>query len=327
MANILVTGANGFVGRALIGALLKAGHSVRAALRQRTGDEERMLGCDWVEVGDIRVNPEWRNALAGCDVVVHLAARAHVLRDEYREPIVEYRRVNVAASETLARAAAGAGVRRLVFLSSIGVNGKATPDRPYSEADIPNPHDAYATSKWEAELALAAVARATGMELVVVRSPLVYGPGVRANFLRLLKLVDARLPLPFASVANRRSIIYIGNLADALLKCVERDEAAGQTFLISDGEDVSTPELIRRIAKALGVRPNLRPFPPRWLRWLAALAGRREEANRLLNSLRVDPAHIRRCLGWAPPVSMSEGLRKTADWYRQAQRDALARKV
>lgn len=324
---VLVTGANGFVGRALTVALDAAGHSVRGARRQIVVGEMRDGHCEWVEVGDIRATPDWRQALAGIDTVVHLAARAHVLRDDFQEPIAEYRRVNVVASATLARAAAAAGARRLVFLSSIGVNGNATMERAYSERDVPNPHDAYATSKWEAELALAAVARDTGMELVIVRSPLVYGPGVRANFLRLLKLVDLRLPLPFASVANRRSVIYLGNLADALLRCVEHAAAAGQTFLVSDGEDVSTPELIRRIAAALGVRANLRPFPASWLRWLAAAVGRQEEAVRLLNSLTVDPGHIRRRLGWTPPVSMGEGLRRTAEWYRQARQEPDSRRV
>ena len=248
------------------------------------------------EACDLR-KPGWESGLAKAEVVVHLAGVAHT-----RASQEVYEEVNVRATQRLALAALAAGVRRLVFVSSIKVNGESTPvDRPFRAGDAPDPQDEYGRSKWRAEQALARVA---GLEVVVVRPPLVYGPRVKANFLRLLQLVDTGLPLPFASLRNRRSFVFVGNLVALLRRCAAHPAAAGKTFLAADGEDLSTPELVRRMAKALGRTARLVPFPAFLLP--AKLAG----------SLVVDAGETRRLLEWQPPHSLDEGLAQTAAWYR-----------
>lgn len=320
MATVLVTGAAGFVGRLLTSELLAAGHRVKAAQRRLDPGQPEFPGLQRIAVGDISGQTHWGRALEGVDAVAHLAARAHILSDAHVDPITEYRRINVDASENLGRAAAAAGVKRLLFLSSIGVNGKRTEGQPFTESDPASPHDTYAVSKWKAECALASVAARTGLQLVIVRSPLVYGPHVKANFLRLMWLASKALPLPLGAVANRRSMIFVGNLVDALSRCIEHPAAAGQTFLVSDGQDVSTPEIIRHIARALGVSPRLFPFPVAGLKALAVLLSRSEEAGKLLDSLALDSSHIRRCLGWRPPYSLQQGIEVTARWYRDTHK-------
>lgn len=310
-SQVLVTGANGFVGSALCEALQKEGHALRRAVRG-SGDAGSPRAT--VFVGDIGPETDWREALAGAACVVHLAARTHVMRETVANPLEEYRRVNVAGTLALAQQAAVAGVRQLVFLSSIKVNGEATV-RPLTEEDAPRPEDAYGISKWEAEQALRRVAQETGLEVAILRPPLVYGHGVKGNFLRLMNIVAAGWPLPLASVHNRRSLIYVENLVDAILHCLARPEAAGQTYLVSDGEDVSTPELIRGIAAALGVRPRLLPCPVALLRLGAAALGRAGDGTRLLGSLQIDNSKIRRELGWNPPDTIAQGLAETARWY------------
>lgn len=318
MSSILVTGAGGFVGRALTAALAASGHTVRAA--SCSADKKPPTrGVQAVEIGDIGAKLDWSSALSGIDAVVHLAGRTHLLRDQHLDPLAEYRRVNVAATIRLAREACRLGVRRLVFVSSIKVNGECTPDGPFSEADKANPLDHYAISKWEAELALQDIAASSQLELVIVRPPLVYGPNVGANFLRLMQLVETGVPLPLARVDNMRSMIFLGNLVDVLIECIEQPGAAGETFLVADGEDVSTAELIRRIAHALEVKPRLWSCSPKLLQAIASLVGRGEEAMRLLGSLTVDSSRIRQCLGWKPPFSMDQGLQETASWFRQQQ--------
>ena len=316
MSAVLVTGADGFVGRTLNAALLASGHQVRAASRRG----QPLAGCESVAIGDSAAEVDWRPALAGIDTVVHLAARAHVLRDADADPLASYRRVNVTASGNLARAAASAGVKRLVFLSSIKVNGERTLAAPFTEADPPRPIDAYGRSKQEAEALLRDVATMTGLETVIVRAPLVYGPGVRANFLRLLGLVERGLPLPLAAIANRRSMIFVGNLADALTRCVEHPHAAGETFLVADGEDLSTPDLVRLVAAEMGVKARLFACPPGLLRLAATLLGKGEEAARLMDSLTLDPSHIHARLAWRPPLSVREGIAATVRWYRARPR-------
>jgi nucleoside-diphosphate-sugar epimerase len=270
---------------------------------------------DSIAVGDIGPTTDWRAALQGVQCVVHLAARTHVLHESAADPLAEYRRANVEATERLARQAAAAGVRRLVFMSSIKVNGEATHGRPYTETDPPRPEDAYGTSKWETERALARVATESGLEVVVLRPPLVYGPGVKGNFLRLMRLVASGTPLPFASIANRRSLVYVGNLADAVVAAADVPGAAGRTYLVADGEGVSTPDLVRAIATALGARARLLPCPPALLELGAALAGRRAEIARLTGSLQVDASAAARELGWRPRVDLERGLAATARWY------------
>jgi len=310
METVLVTGASGFVGRALCAALVSFGHRVRMAARAPQPD---LPGA--VAVGDIGPATDWRAALAGIDSVVHLAARTHVLRETAADPLGEFRRTNVGGSERLARAAAAMGVRRFVFLSSVKVNGESTAARPFTESDAPYPEDAYGRTKLEAEQALAGISAATGLEVVVLRPPLVYGPGVKGNFLRLMRLVARGLPLPLGAIRNQRSLVYVGNLADAIVKSLDAPQAAGRTYLVSDGEDLSTPDLVRGLARALGVKPRLLSLPPAALGLAATLAGKRAEFARLTGSLQVDSSRIRRELDWRPPFTLAHGLELTAKWY------------
>ena len=309
----LITGASGFVGSALAAAL--QGRNIRRALRQKAANAQP----GDIVVGDISTNTDWQAALTGVDCVTHLAARTHVLREDAADPLAAYRRVNVEGTMQLARQAATAGVRRFVFLSSIKVNGESTPERPFTEADTPMPEDAYGVSKLEAETGLREIAAQSGMELVIIRAPLVYGPGVQGNFLRLMNFIERGLPLPLASVRNRRSLVYVGNLADAVVSCMDLPSAAGKTFLVSDGDDVSTPELIRRLASAMGRPARLLPCPVRPLQWGAAISGQSGALARLTGSLAVDSSSIRNTLGWHPRISLDQGLIETARWYHQAQ--------
>jgi len=308
---VLVTGASGFIGRALCDVLAASGRRVRKAVRMPAPG---FPGA--VAVGDIGIDTDWRAALEGVSGVVHLAARTHVLRETATNPLAEYRRINVSGTERLARSAAACGVRRLVFLSSVKVNGERTTGRPCTEGDTPRPEDAYGVSKWEAEQALSRIAAGTGLEVVVLRPPLVYGPGVKGNFLRLMNLVARGVPLPLGAVANRRSFIYTGNLAGAIVQALDAPQAAGRTYLVSDGEDVSTPDLVRALARALGVKPRLLSLPLAALGLGATLAGKRAEFARLTGSLQVDSSRIRQELGWEPRFSLTQGLTETARWHR-----------
>ncbi len=308
---VLVTGADGFVGRAACLTLLEEGFEARAAVR-RIGKSTTWLPPDVTVVRDIVSDPKWAEALDDVDVVVHLAGRAHELKD----PQGEFRRVNAYGTRSLARMAADTGVKRFVYISSIGVHGRATHERPFTEEDPPSPHGAYAISKWEAEQALHQVAAESGLEVVILRPPLMYGPYVKANFLRLMRLVDRMLLLPLDSIDNLRSLLYVHNLASAIIVCIDRPEAAGEVFLISDGENVSTPELIRRIAQVLERPVYLSPFPPHLIRAAGRLVGKSAMVERLLASLVVDDSKIRRVLGWQPPYTLTEGLRETALWFK-----------
>jgi len=307
---VLVTGANGFVGRALCAALAAAGRGVRRAVRRVDA-----ASAGAVAVGDIGPGTDWSTALDGVSCIVHLAARTHVLRETAADALATCRRINVAGTERLARAAAARGARRLVFVSSVKVNGEATGERPYTEEDAPRPEDAYGISKMEAERALAGIAAETGLEITILRPPLVYGPGVKANFLRLIKLVARGMPLPLGAIDNRRSFIYLGNLVDAIMQALNSPRAAGKTYLAADGEDLSTPALVRAIAAALSIKPRLVPFPLALLKVAATLAGRRAEFARVAGSLQVDSSRIRRELDWRPPYTVAQGLEQTAQWY------------
>lgn len=315
---VLVTGANGFVGTALCPALSQRGHVVRKALRvMHPAEASAGQGMEAAVVGNMDAEANWSEALSGVDAVIHLAARVHVMRDTAKDPLAEFREVNVAGTERLARAAAAAGVRRFVYVSSIKVNGDATQGgRIFTELDRPAPQDPYGVSKYEAELALHTVARETGLEIVIVRPPLVYGPGVKGNFIQMLKVLGKGLPLPLSSVKNRRSLVYLGNLVDALILCATHPAAAGQTYLVSDGEDISTPELLRTLAASAGWHAHLLPCPPFLLRMAAKLAGKGAQADRLLGSLQTDSGKIRRELNWTPPYTLKQGLQATAEWYR-----------
>jgi nucleoside-diphosphate-sugar epimerase len=264
-------------------------------------------------IGEIGPDTDWQEALSNIDAVLHLAGRAHVMNESGSDPLAAYRRINRDGTKRLAEASADAGVKRLVFLSSIKVNGERTSDRPYSESDAPQPEDAYGQSKWEGEQALR---ETPGLETVVVRTPLVYGPHVKGNFRSLLNICTKAVPLPLGGLQNRRSLIYVGNLADALIRCVEHPEAAGGLYLVRDGDDVSTTALINSTAGALGKRARLFPVPALLLRAGGALAGKTGMVSRLIESLEVDDSAIRRDLDWTPPFTMVQGLNETAIWYK-----------
>lgn len=285
---------------------------MRGAIRATSSD----LQVAAVPVGDIGPDTQWSAALAGRNAVIHLAAHVHVMPGAAGDAADDFNRVNVQGSENLARQAAHAGVRRFVFLSSVKVNGEISTGRAFVESDPARPTDAYGASKAEAEKRLKAVSAETGMELVIVRPPLVYGPGVKANFLRLLRIVDTGIPLPFLSIDNRRSLVYVGNLVHALGACLTHPAAANRTFFVSDDHDVSSPQLVREIAAALGRKPRLLPFPPVLLRGIGLLTGRTEQVARLTASLQVDVSSIKSTLGWLPPFTLQQGIAETASWYR-----------
>lgn len=315
MSSILVTGANGFVGRILCAELLQRQHSVRAALRNSA--QLNIPNCTEVRIPDINAATNWAEALKGIDCVIHLAARVHVMRDNSDDPLEEFRRVNVSGTEHLARSAAASGVKRLVYVSSIKVNGEATyGEQVFNEDCLPAPEDAYGLSKWEAEQTLSRVAQETGLEVVIVRPPLIYGPGVKGNFEQMLMILTKGIPLPLAWVRNRRSLVFAGNLSNALILCANHPAAKGQTYLISDMDDISTPNLLRQLASAMGFPVRLIPFPPVLLKLAGALAGKPGQVSRLLGSLRVSNEKIRTQLGWTPPYSLKQGLQITAEWYR-----------
>lgn len=316
---ILVTGAKGFVGTALCRRLQESEFLVRGAVR----DQAQLPHCrisgsndlEWVVLHDRLDEDETKRALRGVRAVVHLAARVHVMTDRASDPLQEFRRVNVGWTEQLARSAALQGVRRFVYLSSIKVNGEQTVV-PFTEQDPPKPQDPYGLSKWEAEQALARVSTQTGMETVVVRSPLVYGPGVRGNFLQLLNILRLGIPLPLASIRNQRSLVCLGNLVDALARCIQDPRAAGRTYVLSDGEDLSTPELVRRLGTAMGSNVCLWPCPTSFFYWMERVAGKRGMIDRLVGSLQVNSSKIRTELDWHPPFTVDAGLSETAAWFR-----------
>lgn len=312
--HVLVTGATGFVGGFLCNRLLNEGFDVRGTMLAFENTASLPAGVQPVIIEPLGSGTSWDESLAGIDTVIHLAARVHIMDDPSANPIDEFRRVNVAGTLKLAQDAAKAGVKRFVFISSIKVNGEEA-STTYTHASVSNPTDPYGISKLEAELALRKIEAETGLEVVVVRPTLVYGPGVKANFLNMLKVVQSGIPLPLASIKNKRSMIYVGNLADALSICAVHPAAAGKTYLLSDGEDVSTPELIRRTAKALGVPARLLPFPLRLMLLTGKLTGKSGTVRRLTGSLTVDSSQMRTELGWTPPFTMELGFEKTAQWF------------
>ncbi len=307
---ILVTGATGFVGRPLCSVLAHQGFSVRAAVR---GASTAHTEC--VPIGDISPTTNWDRAVDGIDTIIHLAARVHVMRETAADPLAEFRKVNVQPTLQLAKTAAARGVQRLIFLSSIKVNGEGTISLPYSESSAPAPQDAYAISKFEAEQGLMDIARSTGLEVVIVRPPLVYGPEVKGNFRRLLSWAHRGLPLPLGGASNRRSLIGVENLVSALIACVREPQAANQTFLVSDNEDLSTADLLRRAAAAMNRPARLFRLPESALAFAAMLAGQKAAYDRLFGSLVIDSSKIRNLLAWFPPVSVDGQLASTAKWF------------
>jgi len=314
---IFVTGATGFIGRYLCERLLSDGFRVRGTFLESESPLSLPDGVEPSTIQPLGPDTKWTGALAGVETVIHLAGRVHIMADNADDPLTEFRRVNVDGTAQLAREAAKAGVKRFVFISSIKVNGEET-KAPYTDGSPPMPSDPYGVSKWEAEEALRRIEKKTGMEVAVVRPVLVYGPGVKANFLSMMKIVRRGIPLPFAGISNRRSLVYVGNMVDALVLCASHPAAAGQTWLISDGEDVSTPELVARMASALNVPARQLRCPYCLLDLAGRVTGRRDVIRRLSGSLSVDISKIRRELGWNPPFTMEDGLRETAGWYMRA---------
>ncbi|UUZ71752.1 SDR family oxidoreductase [Polaromonas sp. P1(28)-8] len=311
---ILVTGATGFVGSSLVVRLVREGIETRACVRR--DHVELPEGVQAVRVDNLTAETDWHHALSGVEVVVHAAARVHVMQDAATDPLQEFRRVNVQGTLQLARQAAAAGVRRFVFISSIKVNGEATqPGHPFTADDAPAPLDAYGISKMEAEQGLRELAAQTGMELVIIRPPLVYGPGVKANFQAMMRWLARGMPLPFGAIHNQRSLVALDNLVDLIVTCIHHPAAANQTFLVSDGEDLSTSQLLRRMGQALGKPARLIPVPPALLKVGAASVGKPAFAQRLCGSLQVDISKTRQLLGWRPPVSVDVGLKKAAEGY------------
>jgi nucleoside-diphosphate-sugar epimerase len=308
----LVTGGSGFLGTHLVPRLIESGWAVRCATRRPWPDAPRGVECS--VVGEIGPATDWMAALDGVDVVFHLAARAHVLAAAKCASESDFERVNVAGTAQLARSAAAAGVRRVVYVSTIGVHGDHTDGAALDESSPLAPVSAYARSKLRGEEALRAESR-PGREPAILRPPLVYGPGVPGNLLRLLRLVASEVPLPFASVRNRRSLVAAANLTDALVLCGEKPQAAGQAYVVADGEDLATPELVRTLADGLAVRARLWPAPPAALRLAARLAGREALYRQLCGSLQVDARRLRTALDWRPRVDARSALRETGRWY------------
>jgi nucleoside-diphosphate-sugar epimerase len=312
MTRLLITGATGFVGQVLCGELSQAGYIVRAALRT----DRPMPACvsEKAVIGDIGSSTDWAAALDGVDLVIHLAARAHILHDAQGNAEL-YAETNARGSRQLAEAAVQAKVRRFIYLSSIKVNGEETTGCAFTASDEPHPQDAYGTSKWLAEQAVRKAGGASGMETVIVRSPLVYGPNVRANFLRLMRWVDTQRPLPLGAIQNSRSLVSIWNLSDFLLHVAKHSAAPGGTWMVSDGEELSTPELIRRIGAAMHRRVRLLPVPEGLLKLAGGLTGKKAEIARLCGSLAIDITQTRRELGWSPPMTTNESIARTVSWY------------
>ena len=314
---VLVTGTTGFVGRALCNHLANKSFEVVPIVRIASELSGERI------VGTVNAATDWRAVLIECDTVVHLVARVHVMNNTDQKQLATYRATNTAITLNLARQAVQAGVKRFVFTSTIKVNGEGC-DTPYRETDAAAPEDAYAISKWEAEQGLQQIARETGLEIVILRPPLVYGPGVKANFLRLMQLIQRGWPLPLGAIKNRRSLLYLGNFVDAIRLCIEHPAAAGQTFLLDDGHAVSTPELIREIASAMQRPARLIPVPVSLLEWAGWMTGRSQAISRLTRSLYVDSQAIRSQLGWQPPYTMQTGIAHTVAAFIQNGASAIS---
>ena len=310
---ILITGATGFVGsRTLLKLLARDEHQIVVAIRR--GFPDLPMGCDYCLVEGLTGSANWAMAFVGVDAVVHLAARVHVMNDTEIDQLAAFRIVNVEGTLNLARQAAAAGVKRFVFLSSVKVNGEVTlHGQLFRAEDEPAPMDLYGVSKMEAEKGLRTLAVETGMEVVIIRPPLVYGPGVKANFAALMRAVQRGWPLPLGAVRNQRSLVALDNLVDFIGTCISHPKAANQIFLVSDGHDLSTSELVRGIAQAAGAPARLLPVPVWALHAGAALMGKGDAVQRLCGNLQVDIAKTRNLLGWAPVVSVEEGLRRAVE--------------
>ncbi|RON50710.1 UDP-glucose 4-epimerase family protein [Pseudomonas frederiksbergensis] len=318
---VLLTGATGFVGRAVLGRLAASDDLEPVAAIRGHALPESAPRVTTVKVAGLSADTDWSQALSQTEVVIHSAARVHVMNDTEADPLEAFRKVNVEGTLSLARQAAALGVRRFIFISSIKVNGEGTPlNVPYVADAVPAPADPYGISKMEAEQGLRDIAGESGMEVVIIRPVLVYGPGVRANFLNMMRWLDKGIPLPFGAIHNRRSLVALDNLADLIVTCMRHPAAANQTFLVSDGEDLSTTQLLTRMGQALGKPARLLPVPSILLERGAQLLGKRALSQRLCGSLQVDISKTRELLGWNPPVGVDEALVSAANYYKDRQR-------
>lgn len=309
---ILLTGGSGFIGRQLANELSESKMPFLIATRTTKLD---LPNQNRVTVGGIDALTKWGSALHGVSHVVHLAARVHIKTETSSDAFSAFRAINTDGTLNLAKQAAALGVKRFIFISTIKVNGEGR-NTPYLEADLPDPQDAYAASKCEAERGLWAISEDTGIEVVILRIPLVYGPGVGANFFQLLKIIDKGWPLPLRGINNKRSLLYVGNLINAILCVLQHPKAANQLFLLSDGKDASTTQLVTWLAQALGKQTRIFPVSERLLRSVAGVLGKSSAVDRLLGSLYLDSTKIQSELGWRPPFTLQEGLQATANWYR-----------
>lgn len=312
---VLLTGATGFVGSRLF-VRLSANDRYDLRIATRKPFAQAFDSIQAVEVREIGPNTEWDQGIQDVQVVIHVAARAHVMRESVADPLLEYRYVNTAGTLNLARQASAAGVRRFIFISSIGVNGAETSLKPFNESSEPQPHSSYAQSKWEAEEGLRNLAKEEGMDVVIIRPPLVYGPRAPGNFGRMSSIVARGVPLPLGGIHNKRSFVALDNLVDLIITCIDHSSAANQTFMVSDGEDLSTTELLQRMAMALGKPVQLYTVPTCILKVGAIMIGKRYMLQQLLGSLQIDISKARSLLGWQPPLSVDEGLRRMIEDIR-----------
>jgi nucleoside-diphosphate-sugar epimerase len=321
MGKIFITGATGFIGQALSLKMLKDGYRVKAVIRRQDCPSSLPAEAESVHIESIEAFDRYQD-LEDVDTVIHLVGRAHLIKGRVTDSLEVFRKVNLLGTEQIARMAVKAGVKRFIFVSSVKVNGEGS-SQPYSENDLPAPQDAYGISKMEAEQALFQIALKTSLQVVVLRLPLVYGQGVKANFKNLIKIVDSKLPLPFNGLSNRRSFLYLGNLVDAIITSVRHPQAGGQTFMVSDGQDISTADLIRMIASALNKKRSLFYLHPTILKALCKIAGKGEEVEKLTGTLLVDSSKIRNLLGWKPPFTLEEGIKETVKYYKSWQSVSL----
>ena len=306
MTRVLITGASGFLGGTLARRLVEEGWPLRLAMRRSYAGSPTAV--EVIQVPTLEPETDWRKAVEGVKTIVHCAARVHVMEDDAASPLDEFRRINVRGTINLARQAVEAGVKRFVLISSIGVNGAETFGQAFRADDAASPHSPYAVAKWEVEQELMKLALKTGLEVVTIRPPLIYGPGAPGNFAQLLRIINLRFPLPFGRLHNLRSFVAIDNVVDLIVRCIDHPKAANQVFLVSDGEDLSTTDFIRRIAKAQGKSILLLPIPEKWLEKLAGLVGKQQQLHKLTGSLQIDIEKTVTTLSWKPVISIDEAL-------------------